>query len=75
MSGITLDRVSLVIHWNAFGSQCNPLINSDIVTNSACLTNDDTCAMIDEKMIFNLCAGMYIDASCSVCVFRYDSWD
>src|SRR5262249_32665545 len=44
-------------------AQGDLVIEHNIVANNCCLTNDDTCTVIDEEAFANLCARMNLDTA------------
>ena len=57
-----LDRIAVFIELEAFGAQRDALVKLDMVADGGRLTDDDARAVVDEKVIADLRAGVDVDA-------------
>lgn len=55
----------------ASSSQCHSLIQGHIIADNGSLTNDDTVAVINEKSLADLRAGMDLDAGLTYTTGKY----
>ena len=72
VSFTTLFDAALIIFLEASRAQGNPVIEFYVVPDNAGFADDDTGAMIDEKIITDLSAGMNIDSCPAVSPFGHN---
>jgi len=75
MARDSLDGVSVLIEWKAFGAKSYALIYADIVSNDACFADDDTRPMIHKQSPSEGCAGMDVNSGGAMGVFADHAWD
>ena len=68
-----VEHVALCVFLETLRTECHALIEGYVVTDNGCLTDDDTCAVVDGEIFANLCTRVDIDACLGVCQFGNDA--
>ena len=57
-----VDRTAVAVERKIFSSECDALIEIDVIADDTGLTDDYTCAVVDAEVFANLCTGVNVNA-------------